>query len=593
MSEKDSDSPRVIPRNLAGILVFLGEYPAHVALCAGLLLAMIAIDLTLPQILGDAITHLRWHVEWKAEFRPAIYVLLFCSLILIRTGLALILGPTRNRLIQRTLADIRSAIYDALQRLAFRYHDKSNTGELVSRSTTDVARLQNFFFACLFLSLDIFVSLVATVFLIFRVSPTLGTVTICTMVPTIGLIVFFAGKLQPRWRKVHDLHGEMITVIQENIAGVRVVKAFSKESDEVNKFDRKREMFIKTMTETVNYWASRVPIAQFIFGLTLPLVLWIGGRQVISGEVLIGDLAKVVFYLMAIGHRVGMIGQFTNILQNASASAERVLEIIHEPRAIRSGRHDLPPGPGAVRFDRVSFNYGGEKSSLVDVSFNAEPGLRYAIVGSTGSGKTTLVNMIPRFYDATDGRVLVEGVDVRDLDLRRLRRVVSVIFQETFLFSATVAENIAYGKPDARREEIESSAASAQAHSFISELENGYDTVVGERGVTLSGGQKQRIAIARAFLMNPRILILDDATSSVDSQTERLIQDTMWSLSKGRTTFIIAHRFSTVRHADRILVMRHGGIVESGTHAELTRKGGFYCELFSQQLERTREDCCT
>ena len=589
MAGDDSDKPRVIPRNLVGILIFLGRYPWRIIFCVGLLLTIIAIDLMLPQVLGDAITNLRWHVEWAAEFSPSTYVLLFGSLVLIRTGLAWILGPARNRLIQRTLAEIRASIYDALQRLAFQFHDKSNTGELVSRSTADVTRLQNFFFACLFLSLDICVSLVATIFLIFHVSTALGVVTLLTTISTIGLIIFFARKLQPRWRKVHDLHGAMITVIQENIAGVRVVKAFSKEADEISKFDQKRESFIRTMKETVNYWAARVPIAQFIFGLTLPLVLWVGGRQVISGDLEIGDFAKVLFYLMAIGHRVGMIGQFTNILQNASASAERVLEIIHEPRTIKSGQRKLKPGPGDVRFEGVDFRYSEGKYALKNITFHAEPGLRYAIVGSTGSGKTSFVNMIPRFYDPSAGRVLVDGVDVRDLDLMQLRRSVGVIFQETFLFSTTVVENIAYGKPDSDREDIERCARAAQAWSFISELEDGFETIIGERGVTLSGGEKQRIAIARAFLMNPRILILDDATSNVDSQTERLIQEALWNLSAGRTTFIIAHRFSTVQRADKILVMRNGEIVETGTHSELARTGGFYCDLFGQQFNQSSE----
>src|SRR5439155_8133064 len=272
--------------------------------------------------------------------------------------------------------------------------------------------------------------------------------------------------------------------------GVRVVKAFAKESAEVKRCRDRKEMFLGTLLDTVNYWAARVPFAQFIFGLGLPLALWAGGRQVIRGDLPIGDLAKVVFYLMAIGYRVGVVGQFTNIIQNASASAERVLEIIREPQVIKSGQRDLPGLGlsteqlfGHVQFDHVSLNYSDGKASLTDVSFDAEPGQTIAVVGPTGSGKTTLVNLIPRFYDASSGRVLVDGVDVRELKLGQLRRSVSVIFQETFLFSATVAENIAYGRPDAQRREIEESARAAQAHEFILELEDGYDTVVGERGV--------------------------------------------------------------------------------------------------------------
>ncbi len=693
MTPPNPTSPRVKPRNLLGVLVFLRRYPSQVALSVSLLLVNIAIEMALPQILGSAINHLRWRAQWNAPFDLEPYVLLFVSLVLIRCGNGILLGPVRNRLVQRSLGDIRAAIYDAIQRLAFRYHDRSNTGELISRSTTDVWRLQDFFFACLFLSFDIVVALAATVTLIFAASIALGVVTLLTLVPTIALIAFFATRLQPQWRKVHDLHGAMTTVIQENIAGVRVVKAFARESAEVKKFRDKKEMFLGTLLDTVNYWAGRVPFAQFIFGLGLPLALWVGGRQVIRGDLAIGDLAKVVFYLMAIGQRVGMVGQFTNIIQNASASAERILEIIHEPQILRNGNRNLPgwnfptnlPSPGLpatppmnlplshpsafakpaadrsgtlspsegerdrvrgalagsgkhgaekvpgklspvdaqsgevitslshvapraheptsdpsregsgvgplacfgrVQFDRVSFNYYDGKASLSEISFEAEPGQTIAIVGPTGSGKTTLVNLIPRFYDVSAGRVLVDGEDVRDLKLAQLRRSVSVIFQETFLFSATVAQNIAYGRPDAPRKQIEASARAAQAHEFILELEDGYDTVVGERGITLSGGQKQRVAIARAFLMNPRILILDDATASVDSGTERLIQEAMRRLSVGRTTFVIAHRFSTVQHADQILVLKEGRIVERGTHDELIGRGGFYMAIFERQIKK-------
>lgn len=572
------------------ILALLLCYPRPLALSIALLLMVIGLDLSVPQVLGGAINQLRGHSEGGAPFELGVYVRLFVALVLARAGVAYLLGPIRNQLIQRTLADLRAMIYDALQRLAFPFHDRSNTGELISRSTTDISRLQDFLFACLFLSLDIGVSVLATIVFVFLVNVPLGLVVLATLVPTIGLIALFAARLQPQWRKVHDLHGAMTTVIQENIAGVRVVKAFARESAEISKFRRRKEDFLRTVTTTVNYWAARVPLAQFLFGLSVPLVLWVGGRQVIRGEVILGDLAKVVFYLLAIGHRVGAVGQFTNIIQNASASAERIREILEEPQTIRSGRRELPPGRGAVTFENVGFQYAQGPASLADVSFEVQPGQTVAIVGPTGSGKSTLVNLIPRFYDASSGRVSVEGVEVRELKLHELRRGISVIFQETFLFSATVARNIAYGRPDAARSEVEACARAAQAHEFIRELEDGYDTVVGERGVTLSGGQKQRIAIARAFLMNPRILILDDATASVDAGTERLIQEAMRRLCENRTTFVIAHRASTVQHADLILVLQAGRIVERGTHPELLARGGLYFDIFRQQI---RDDAST
>ena len=460
---------------------------------------------------------------------------------------------------------------------------------MISRSTTDIWRLQDFLFACLFLVVDISVALVATVLLIFLIHPLLGWLTLATMVPTVALIAFYAAKLQPQWRKVHDLHAAMTTVIQENIAGVRVVKAFAKETAEVAKFRGKRDVFLGQLMDTVNYWAARVPFAQFVFGLSTPLLLWVGGRMVVRDEIPVGDLAKVVFYLMAIGGRMGAIGQFTNILQNASASAERLLEIVDEPRALVGGTKPLPVGKGRVEFRNVSFGYQSNsgapaapaskpdgatqdetakeqaevptRSALHNISFTVEPGQTVAIVGATGAGKSTLVQLVPRFYDPDAGDVFLDGVNLRDLRLDELRRAVGIVFQETFLFSATVAENIAYGRPDATREQIEAAARAAQAHEFIVGLEQGYDTMIGERGVSLSGGQRQRLAIARAFVLDPRILILDDATAAVDSHTERAIQEAMRKLSENRTTFVIAHRESSLRHADLVVELDQGRLV--------------------------------
>jgi ATP-binding cassette subfamily B protein len=635
---------RLKPRSLLGILSFLRRYPGRVALCLGLLLVNITIEMTLPQVLGDAITGLRNHQADGVMFSIWPFVLVYLTLVSVRGIVGFVLGPIRNRAIQTTLGDIRAALYNALQRLTFTYHDKANSGELISRATTDVWRLQDFLFACLLLTVDIAVSLIATTTLLFLISPALGGVALATMLPTVALIAFYAGKLQPQWRNVHDQHGAMTTVIQENIAGVRVVKAFAREQSEVAKFRGRKDTYLNTLLDTVNFWASRVPRAQFLYGLSMPLALWIGGREVINGTMPIGDLAKVVFYLMAIGHRVGMVGQFTNIMQNASASAERVLEIIREPQTLTSGSRPMPSGPGEVRFEHVSFEYpirgapakdepslavasatpdrarsssaavsqgsgvgrsghdstegaaasrDGSQSTvqrpvLHDIHFTAKPGRTVAIVGRTGSGKTTLVNLIPRFYDPTGGAVLVDGADVREVDLAQLRRSVGVIFQETFLFSASAAENIAYGKPGATRDEIEHCARAAQAHEFIAELEKGYDTVIGERGVSLSGGQRQRIAIARAFLMDPRILILDDATASVDSRTERLIQEAMQRLCEGRTTFVIAQRLSTVQHADWILLLKDGRLADQGSHPDLQDRSEFYRALFDEGKAVTR-----
>ncbi len=376
-------------------------------------------------------------------------------------------------------------------------------------------------------------------------------------------------------------------MIQENIAGVRVVKAFAREPDEIAKFRDRRDAFVGSMLDAVFYWAGRVPMAQFIFGLSMPLVLWIVGQQVISGHVPVGNLAMIIGYLMGIGARMEPIGQFVNIIQNASASAERVMEVLEEPLKMSSGTGVLSVKTGTgvrVSFEHVSFHYPACSGAAVhDISFVAQPGQTIAVLGETGAGKSTLVHLIPRFYDPTSGTIRIDGIDVRDLDLRGLRRSVGMIFQETVLFSATVAQNIAYGRSDATQERIVAASKAAHAHEFITSLENGYATVIGERGVSLSGGQKQRLAIARAFLLDPLILILDDATSSLDSKTERLIQEDMRRVCFGRTAFVIAHRLTTVQHADLVIVMRNGQLVEQGTPAELMQRGVYFKELFRGQ----------
>jgi ATP-binding cassette subfamily B multidrug efflux pump len=595
------------PRALWTVLTFLGRRPGWVALSISLLLVNIGIELALPQFLGNAITRLQDPTAAR-EFPLAWSVALFSGLVLLRTLVGLVLGPIRNRTAITTLGDIRAAVYDSLQRKSFAWHDNARTGELISRAVTDVGRLQELLFVCLLFSVDVIAGLAGTLVLVFLVSMPLGWIALGSMLPTVMAMGYFAVRLQPRWRRVHDRHGAMSTVIQENIAGVRVVKAFARESAEIEKFRGRREEFLREVAETVNYWAARVPFAQFLFGLGLPLVLWVGGQQVVRGEIPLGDLVKVVFYLLGLGGRIGIIGQITNILQNASSAAQRICEILQDGRAADSGRPSgSGPLRGAIRLEEVGFDYTsnpslrvesekpaapppgrpesprGQVMALEAVSFEVGPGETVAIVGPTGAGKTTLLSLVPGFHTPSRGRLLIDGVDVREFDPAWLRRSVAIVFQETFLFSASVADNIAFGRPQATREEVERAARAARADGFIRELAEGYDTVIGERGVSLSGGQRQRLAIARALLVDPTIVLLDDATSAVDPRTEHEIQDALGELCRGRTTLVVAHRLATVRRADRIVVLDRGRVVGLGTHEVLLRTHELYRSLFGGQ----------
>lgn len=572
-------------KSLARSLRYLGAYPHFLLASFSMLFLVMGIDLALPWLIGYDTTVLKNAVLHGTPVNPWKLAGVFIALCLVRDFLRFNLGPTRNRLVQNVLKDIRTDFFSSLQRQGFPYHSRSNTGDLISRATGDIGKLQGFFFACLFLGIDIFVSMFATLILMFLIHPWLGILLICTTLPTVTLIAWFSRKLGPKWWEVHSLHGKMVTVIQENVAGVRVVKAFARESDEIKKFNVRRDDVLQKSISVIDEWSSRVPLAQFIYGLTMPLALGVGGYLVIHGNMEVGLLSTVVFYVMGINHRMGAIGRFLNVMQEASAGASRVFEIIQAPHEMKNGTRALPPGKGSVSFEDVTFDYTPERAALSHVSFTVPSGQCVAIVGPTGSGKTTLVNMIPRFYDTSSGVVRVEGVDVRELNLPELRRSIGVIFQETFLFSATIAENIAYGRPGAPLDRIIASAKAAQAHDFIEQLPNGYDTIIGERGVSLSGGQKQRIALARAFLLDPRILILDDATASVDARTEQHIQQSIRTLCAGRTVFIIAHRLSSVTFADRILVLDEGKLVEEGTHEELMSRDGFYRKLIHGQMQ--------
>jgi ATP-binding cassette subfamily B protein len=401
----------------------------------------------------------------------------------------------------------------------------------------------------------------------------------------------FGGTIRPKFKSIQEQLAVLSTTMQESLTGIRVVKAFAREPHELNKFDLANDNWFLRRYEVIRMWANNWPFFQFTVSLSVFLLLWFGGPMAIAGIITVGTLFAMISYVLMLNGPVQRLGFLVNLAATAGASASRVFEIIDEEGEIPEWpdgyhREDVA---GEIVFQNVSFAYQSGQIVLNDVSFHADPGQTIALMGLTGSGKSTITNLILRFYDVTDGDVLVDGVDTRDWNLSNLREHIGIVQQDTFLFSDSIADNIAYGRPESDLDQITEAARTAGAHEFITNFQEGYETVIGERGVTLSGGQKQRIAIARALLTDPRILILDDSMSSVDTETEYLIQQALGTLMKGRTTFVIAQRLLTLKNADSILVLDHGRTVQRGTHEELLSTGGLYREIYDLQLKDQEE----
>jgi len=486
--------------------------------------------------------------------------------------------------------DIRNEIFAHLQAMQFSFHDRSHTGQLMSRATEDINNIR----AMLVMTMRPLVlaigTLIAVTVILLRIDLLLAIVALAMVPFLIWYSIRYGVALRPLFLKVQQQFGVMTSALQENVSGNRVVRAFAQEKAENQRFEAELEELFERNFTAGKRWAFAYPLTLLFSGLSLAVVVWLGGHQVISGALSIGSLVAFNRYLTMLNEPVNWLGLVVNRISRAVASGERIFETLDTRPMIRDARNarKLEPMRGDLEFREASFQFrGANKPALEGISFTAPAGTVTAIVGPTGAGKSSLVNLIPRFYDTTLGNVLIDGFDVKEIQLRSLRSQIGMVLQETFLFSITLGENIAYGKPDATHEEIVAAAKAARAHDFISRLPEGYNTEVGERGVSLSGGQKQRIAIARALLLNPRILILDDATSSVDTETEHEIQEALKVLMEGRTSIVIAQRILTVENADQILVLDQGRIADRGTHAELLSREGFYRELyFLQQQEQ-------
>jgi ATP-binding cassette subfamily B protein len=518
---------------------------------------------------------------------------LIVTVALARSGFTFLQGYLAARASQGVAYDLRNILYAKIQALSFSYHDQAQTGQLLTRATSDVERVRMFIGMGLIHFLSAVVMLIGSLVLLFAIDWQLALIMLILLPLTMGIFFLFAQRARPLFTEVQQRLGALNTVLQENLIGVRVVKAFARQPYEIARFGGANRALFEKNLEVGKLMAAAIPLIFLIANLATLAVAWIGGLQVIGGRLSLGQLVAFNNYLLMTMFPMIMLGAILTMISQASASATRIFEILDARSEVeeRPGAEPLPAIKGRVAFEDVTFRYFGSGDDVLRrVTFAAEPGQRVALLGATGSGKSTIINLIPRFYDVSDGRVTIDGIDVRDVTLDSLRRQIGIVLQETTLFSGTIRENIAFGRPDASDEEIRAAARAAAAHDFITSFPQGYQTPVGERGATLSGGQKQRIAIARAILMDPQILILDDFTSSVDFETELQIERALEHLMEGRTTFIIAQRISTVQNADLILVLEHGQIVARGVHEELLHDSPIYADIYCSQLEVSRPE---
>jgi ATP-binding cassette subfamily B protein len=482
--------------------------------------------------------------------------------------------------------DLRQGLYSHFVRLSFGFYDRNQTGQLMSRATVDLQGVRFFLGYGLIFFFQNALTVVSVTVVLFFVNWRLALVVLAVMPFLIALAYRYSHIAHPTLRDVQQKLADVATVSEENIVGVHVVKAFAQETAEEEKFRRRNEALFDQTIQANRQRATYVPLLSFLPLLAQAAVLLLGARMVAHGSLSVGSFIAYNFFLAMLVMPLRSLGMWVGQAQRATASGERIFQILDEPEDVadRPAARDLPAGDGAITFEDVSFSYLPGRPVLEHVELALEAGTTVALIGHTGSGKTTLSSLVPRFYDVDSGRVLVDGADVRDVTLTSLRREIGVIPQDPFLFSTTVRDNIAFGLPELTDGEVERVARLAQAHEFVERLPQGYDTVIGERGITLSGGQRQRIAIARALAVDPRILILDDATASVDATTEAQIRAGLREVMSGRTTMIIAHRLSTIALADEVVVLDNGRIVARGTHEELLHTSPVYREIHEHGL---------
>ncbi|MDE0199863.1 MAG: ABC transporter ATP-binding protein [Caldilineaceae bacterium] len=483
---------------------------------------------------------------------------------------------------------LRRELHEKLTELSFAYHDRTESGQLLSRAMQDVDRLRMLTGRSILGLANGVVLLIGSAVALILMDPLLAVLAMLTMPVLAHRAMRFGARYRPLSMEIQQQLAVLTTRLEQNLRGARIVKAFAQEDTEIDRFETENQKWFGLAAATARLTALNMPMLDLIANLATVIIIWLGGYLVIQGDLTLGELVAFITYLAQLTSPIRRLGFLIPAIAMAGASAERVFEILDEETMVKDAEDAKPLGTieGHLRFENVSFSYARPHNVLRDVSFEIEPGQVLALLGPTGSGKSSIINMIPRFYDPTEGRVLLDGRDIRRATLHSLRSQVGIVLQESTLFATTIRENIAFGRLDATDEEVFEAAEAAQAHAFIESFPDGYETRVGERGATLSGGQRQRVAIARTLLTDPRILILDDATSSVDTETEHLIQLALSNLMKGRTSVVIAQRLSTVRMADKILMLEKGRIAAAGNHQELFERSDLYRKIYEEQLTK-------
>ena len=591
---KSSDQSYPALRIWARLMRYIFRYRLWVMVAFAGIVGTNILAIAVPFILRDV-------VDIGLEAQDSGYML---NAGLLVVGLGVLRGATAfmgrffgERLSHVVSYDIRNQIYDKVQRQSFSYHDSAQVGTIITRAISDVNEIQRYFAFGLMDGLNTALLLIGVISMMTLTSPPLAIFALLPLVPLALYSRGFVLRVHPRWKKVMERMQALSNHIQENALGAEVVRVFAREQYEIETFYDQNKMLYDEQLDFIRQWITFLPASALLASLSTAMVLLAGGilEAQGTGNITVGLIVTFNAYVLLLVQPLRFVGFIILLTTQAAASGERVFQVLDESERIvdKPGAKAIDM-KGHVRFENVSARYDSSVDAVLrDISLEARPGDLVAIIGLTGAGKTTIANLIPRFYDVSGGRVTIDGTDVRDIELRSLRSQIGVVMQQSLLFSATIEENIAYGNTEASQQQIIGAAKAADAHSFISEFPDGYQTIVGERGVTLSGGQKQRIAIARALLIDPRILILDDSTSSVDTQTEHKIQRALERVMQGRTTFVIAQRMSSILNADQILVLRDGKIIQRGTHQTLLAEGGLYEEIYRLQLqeqERVRRE---